>query len=257
MEADTKPCPVCGEVIKTVALKCRFCNTDLSAFAATKEAEVEKDLYVGHPAMVYSVGQVLPCADIRVIDAGAGQQCHSNEAQLTWNQQGPKGDKGWSQAHFDASEYVKTKVPGVNTLVVEALDAACPFQGIVAPASRPARVDPFMGFEVDYPPFQTPDELGASSATGEVFINGQGADTKPRAKRSRRWARSTATALSSAPMHGLGPATARGVCATASACSVPAATRRRRKAGSCTCSSIAPSGVPRRCRHPCALRSKS
>ena len=60
MEADTKPCPVCGEVIKTVALKCRFCNTDLGAFAATKDAEVEKDLYAGHPAVIYSVGQALP-----------------------------------------------------------------------------------------------------------------------------------------------------------------------------------------------------
>ena len=60
MEADTKPCPVCGESIKAVAVKCRFCNTDLSAFAATKDAEVEKDLYVGHPAVIYSVGQALP-----------------------------------------------------------------------------------------------------------------------------------------------------------------------------------------------------
>jgi hypothetical protein len=34
MEADTKPCPVCGEVIKAVAIKCCFCNTDLGAFAA-------------------------------------------------------------------------------------------------------------------------------------------------------------------------------------------------------------------------------
>jgi uncharacterized membrane protein YdbT with pleckstrin-like domain len=54
---DTKPCPVCGETIKTAAIKCRFCNTDLAEYQQTKDAEVERELFSGHPAVISSLGQ--------------------------------------------------------------------------------------------------------------------------------------------------------------------------------------------------------
>ena len=57
MSDETKSCPVCAETIKAAAIKCRFCNTDLTAYLEQKEGDVEKTLFAGHPNVIYSAWQ--------------------------------------------------------------------------------------------------------------------------------------------------------------------------------------------------------
>ncbi|WP_158543463.1 PH domain-containing protein [Dyella solisilvae] len=56
---ERKPCPVCGESIMAIARKCRFCGTDLEAYAEAREATVEKVLFQGHPVKYYQFSQYI------------------------------------------------------------------------------------------------------------------------------------------------------------------------------------------------------
>ncbi|MEI9953229.1 MAG: hypothetical protein WDO74_30675 [Pseudomonadota bacterium] len=56
-----------------------------------------------------------------------------------------------------------------TTLVVEALDSGCPFQGHLSPASTPA----FTSNNVAHQAWLTMDDVRAKAPNGQVFINGQ------------------------------------------------------------------------------------
>lgn len=64
-----------------------------------------------------------------------------------------------------------------TTLVVEALDEGCPYQGHLAAESLAAVTGHFGDIEIPHPAYQTLDELRAASSTTEVFVNGQHAAT--------------------------------------------------------------------------------
>jgi hypothetical protein len=90
-------------------------------------------------------------------------------------------NKAYKQGAQPIPELHYSGITADTTLVVEALDRQCPFQGVLSPVSRSARTDPFMGFSIDYPAFLTLDQMRQAQATGEVYVNGQGPAGSPHA----------------------------------------------------------------------------
>lgn len=109
-----------------------------------------------------------------------GQTCGRSHDELVpgvarFNKAYAQGDQPVTELHFSG-------ITKETTLVVEALDDLCPYVGALAPMSRPARNnDELQGVPLEYPKFQLPDELRAASPAGELFINGQGNGTAPKA----------------------------------------------------------------------------
>lgn len=90
-------------------------------------------------------------------------------------------NKAYEQGSQPVAELHYSGITEEMTLVVEALDQKCPFQGPLAATSRPAHTESYGSQPIEYPAFLTPEEHMAAWPTKELFVNGQGDGTKPKA----------------------------------------------------------------------------
>jgi uncharacterized membrane protein YdbT with pleckstrin-like domain len=59
MQSNEKPCPVCAELIKAAALKCRWCGEDIEAFMRRKQPAPEKTIFEGKRPIISDIGQLV------------------------------------------------------------------------------------------------------------------------------------------------------------------------------------------------------
>lgn len=77
--------------------------------------------------VAFIIALMLPTFVATRVDAAS----QANQLVVGYVLVGPKEDKGWSEAHFRAAEYVEKKLPGVKKTVVEALDPKITLEQIV------------------------------------------------------------------------------------------------------------------------------
>jgi simple sugar transport system substrate-binding protein len=68
----------------------------------------------------------LCCLMVAFVLAAVGRASAQSDEELVvgFILVGPQDDRGWSQAHFNGSEYMKENVPGVRTIVLDRLNVA-------------------------------------------------------------------------------------------------------------------------------------
>jgi hypothetical protein len=136
-------------------------------FTDGAEAAVRKDKVPAFSIRTKPGPGLLPL--MRVFYANQCGQSHDELAvgQERFNRIYKQGDKLplWS--------LLWTGITGPTTLVVEALDRQCPYQGHLSPASIASFTALFGTMPLIHEPYMTMAEVRAAAPSGEVFINGQ------------------------------------------------------------------------------------
>jgi hypothetical protein len=136
-------------------------------FPAGPEADAHQSKAAAFPVLTKQASGTLPL--MRVYYANGCGWSHDELAvgQERFNRIYHQGDKlpWWS--------LLWTGITGPTTLVVEALDSGCPFQGHLSPTSIPSVTGHYGTNTIVHQPYVTIDDVRAASATTEVFVNGQ------------------------------------------------------------------------------------